>query len=41
MLVGVQDRYILIDAGLMFPEYVLAIKLQEFLFKHDTFIIDI
>lgn len=22
MLVGVQDRYILIDAGLMFPEYV-------------------
>ena len=23
MLVGVQDRYILIDAGLMFPEYVV------------------
>lgn len=25
MLVGVQDRYILIDAGLMFPEYVLCL----------------
>jgi len=24
MLVGVQDRYILIDAGLMFPEYVVV-----------------
>ena len=22
MLVGIHDRYILIDAGLMFPEYV-------------------
>lgn len=25
MLVGVQDRYILIDAGLMFPEYVYVV----------------
>ena len=28
MLIGVYDRYILVDAGLMFPEYGLAVKAQ-------------
>jgi hypothetical protein len=28
MLVGVHDRYILIDAGLMFPEYAVYLRLR-------------
>lgn len=30
MLVGVYDRYILIDAGLMFPEYASAALLLQY-----------
>lgn len=29
MLIGVYDRYILVDAGLMFPEYVEIIYIHE------------
>ena len=35
MLVGAYDRYILIDAGLMFPEYVALVFMPFFCFFRD------
>jgi hypothetical protein len=36
MLVGVNDRYILVDAGLMFPDFTVRALLSDRLFRSDA-----